>query len=420
MKYTEQELIDELHRVSEEHCDGETPTSNEVNEFAKYSTMPYKRFGTWNEALIEAGFEVNVDLNITREKLKDELIRISEEYRDGKPPREQDINKHSKYSVRPYKDRFGTWNETLKEFDFELNREKDISRERLIDEILKLSENYDGEETLRQETMENYGDFSSTIYYRRFGSWNQALQTAGLKLNQNMNYSRQDLIDEIKSISEEYCDGESPRQKDMRDYGKYCLNCYYNIFGTWNEALKLSGYGPNNRLNISDDELIEDIKKVAENLNTTPSVPQMEQYGEYATSVYRNRFGSWNQAVQTAGFEPNSKTKNNLSGEDHPFWKGGWETYYGPSWYGQRKKAWERDNHTCRVTGKTEDDIGKRPDVHHINPTWNWDIDNEHQEMNSLDNLICLSPSVHKKLEGRWINASPSEFVKRATEYLDI
>ena len=419
MKYTEQQLIDELHRVSEEHCDGETPRIKDLQEHGKVSQTPYRtHFGSWNNALQEAEMKINRNTNITREKLKKELIRVSEEYRDGKPPREKDIKNHSKYSVRPYRDMFETWNQTLKEFGFELNREKDVSEERLINEIIKLSERYNEKETLRQETMEKYGNFSSSIYYRRFGSWNRTLQTAGLKLNQNMDYSRQDLIDEIEKISEEYCDG-SPTQEDMRNHGRYCLNCYHNIFVTWNKALKASGYEPNNRLNIPDEKLIDDIKRVGEKLNTTPSVPQMEKHGEYGNSVYRDRFGSWNHAVEKAGFQPNKRSKNNLRGEDHPDWKGGWEDYYGPSWWRQRKKAWERDAYECRVCGISKDELGKNPDVHHIKPKYEWNVEEEHEEMNSLDNLISLCPSHHKRIDGKWKEINEREFEQKAKEYFD-
>lgn len=65
----------------------------------------------------------------------------------------------------------------------------------------------------------------------------------------------------------------------------------------------------------------------------------------------------------------------NLTGENSPTWKGGYETYYGPDFRQQRRKARKRDNYTCRRCGITEEELERQLDVHHIVPFRNLDWD---------------------------------------------
>lgn len=81
-----------------------------------------------------------------------------------------------------------------------------------------------------------------------------------------------------------------------------------------------------------------------------------------------------------------------LAGEKHYNWKGGYFPYYGKGWYIQREKALKRDNHACQICGKTKEEIGRYPDVHHIIPFRLFD---NNEEANKLTNLITLCPVHH-------------------------
>lgn len=85
-------------------------------------------------------------------------------------------------------------------------------------------------------------------------------------------------------------------------------------------------------------------------------------------------------------------------GENHPGWKGGFDSYYGTNWNSQRRKALERDGYQCQVCGKTGEELPREPDVHHIIPLREFDTP---EEANTLDNLITLCQECHGKGEGR-------------------
>lgn len=81
------------------------------------------------------------------------------------------------------------------------------------------------------------------------------------------------------------------------------------------------------------------------------------------------------------------------TGDKHPLWVGGNTTYRGRGWLEIREKVIERDNGTCRDCGKY---IGKSIPVHHILPFRKF---KNHEDANSLDNLMCLCQSCHMKKE---------------------
>lgn len=94
---------------------------------------------------------------------------------------------------------------------------------------------------------------------------------------------------------------------------------------------------------------------------------------------------------------------HNITGENHPNWKGGWDPYYGPNWKRQRQRARTRDGHTCQSCGITREEMGREPDVHHIIAFREFGYvygENEnYRKANALKNLITLCPSCHHRIE---------------------
>lgn len=90
-------------------------------------------------------------------------------------------------------------------------------------------------------------------------------------------------------------------------------------------------------------------------------------------------------------------------GPNSPAWRGGRTRYYGENWLRQSRAARKRDNYTCQVCGKHQDENKKLLDVHHIIPFREFMYvpgENEnYTAANALSNLITLCPDCHKKAE---------------------
>lgn len=88
-------------------------------------------------------------------------------------------------------------------------------------------------------------------------------------------------------------------------------------------------------------------------------------------------------------------------GENHYNWKGGYESYYGPNWNEQRRKALKRDSETCQRCGlgmaEHIEQFDTELHVHHIKRIGDFD---DYKEMNKLSNLVTLCSRCHKLLEG--------------------
>lgn len=84
------------------------------------------------------------------------------------------------------------------------------------------------------------------------------------------------------------------------------------------------------------------------------------------------------------------------SGENHPLWQGGTRKYYGPTWVKMRRKVREKYGYKCIRCGKSREELGQNPDVHHIVPIRNFDC---FSDGNTLDNLVSLCRSCHRIVE---------------------
>ncbi len=86
----------------------------------------------------------------------------------------------------------------------------------------------------------------------------------------------------------------------------------------------------------------------------------------------------------------------NRRGPNHPGWKGGYKglTRYGPNWGMQRRNARSRDGYKCTCCGRSEAELGRQLQVHHLIPFTRFGHD-RYREANQLPNLISLCVECH-------------------------
>lgn len=86
------------------------------SELGKYDcTTASRRFGTWNNAVIAAGLDIANEINISDERLFENLILLWEHF--GRQPRRAELAlAPSLISWGAYRRRFGTWSDALAQF----------------------------------------------------------------------------------------------------------------------------------------------------------------------------------------------------------------------------------------------------------------------------------------------------------------
>ena len=344
---------------------------------------------------------------IEENKLIEEIIELKEEL--GRSPKKYEMDNKGQYSGTTYTNRFGSWEEALQLAGLEkAPPKKQISREELLEHLVEL-ENQE-EEFPTSKMMSEIGDYSPDIYRYRFGSWQKAIEKSNVTAKRNqIRISKKDLLTEINRLNEKF---NRVTQKIMKDKGEYSPRTYYQRFGSWNEALSCSKADINKEFNLSDEQLVDELMRLYKKIGKTPSIPLMDEKGKYSSKVYKSRFGSWNKAIDRAGLSP----RNIGSGEENWNWNGGFTGYYGPSWIKQRNKCLKRDDYRCRVCDSENSIKNWNPDVHHIKPSKDWDIEAKHKNMNDLDNLVSLCRKCHMKFEGKWTEFNSDEFVKRCKD----
>lgn len=300
-----QDLADEL---------GRTPTHSDVNDrddFPHVWTFQ-DRFGSWSSALEAAGFDANPGTRIDEAELLDALEDLTREL--GRRPTEQDMDDFGPYSGNAYRRHFGSWDDALEEINLPPAHPRNrVSNRELIADLRSFA-NYGGSgktaSPSKRETDEN-GPHSYNIYRERFGSWAAALVEAGLDPRQTI--TAEDVVEEIRNVASEAGRSETgspaPTVEDLAEYGDISLHTVRREFDTWNDAVSAAGYIPNDGRpayteEYSDGELIQMIRRVADELHEVPTISQFEEHGAVGTTVIEQRFGSWHRALKLAGLRP--------------------------------------------------------------------------------------------------------------------
>lgn len=97
-------------------------------------------------------------------------------------------------------------------------------------------------------------------------------------------------------------------QRQFKEHGIIPISTVKGRFGTWNDALRAANLetnpsGPTPALHdqkITDDELLTEIIRLAEELGKNPTANDMQSRGYYSPKPYRKRWGSFVKARQMA------------------------------------------------------------------------------------------------------------------------
>jgi len=172
------------------------------------------------------------------------------------------------------------------------------SHDELLAELHRLAEEVNRPPTLQD--LREYGTHSATTYYNRFGSWQDALAAAGFETNEpNTKIPREDLLDDLRRVAE-LCEG-TPSATDMNEHGEFWASTYRRRFGSWNSALKAADLQPTPEpQKLSEEELLAEIQRLADKYGSPPTFNEMTEHGAYGTSTYIRHFGSWSAAVEKA------------------------------------------------------------------------------------------------------------------------
>jgi hypothetical protein len=304
---TESELLAELRRVADEL--DTSPSVGQMDEHGAYSSRTYrKRFDSWNEAKARAGIEPTRSVRYSKAELLDRLRAFAEEL-DATPSKAQ-MRDCGPHAPSTYASRFGSWSEALESAGFEpKTAATGISEAELLGDLRRVADRLDRRPT--SEEYDEHGRYSDSTYFRRFDSWADALEAAGVadryEAAPATQHATDELLEELSRLGEVL--GRPPTHAEMDRLGEYSPGTYRRRFGSWCEALAEAGFGSDatdrraDRRRISTELLLAEIRRLADENDRPPTYQEIEADGRYAGATYLDRFGTWNDALEAAGFD---------------------------------------------------------------------------------------------------------------------
>lgn len=341
VEISEDELIHAMRSLG-----GDAPTREQMRVQGEYSPKKYERmFGSWNEALIAAGYEPRT---ASQTILQSELLQSLESLADqlGRSPTQSDINEHSEHSHKTY----------YRKFDGGL------------------------EEAKRRLGLEHYDQLSKTRFTVNCANCGTEVEKTPSELAaSDFHYCSQECHYEHKkerysgrgnpqsTLEKVPCEScgemiDRPQWKREKNEKHYCSDC-------WGDA------------------------KVAIECEQCREIERV-----WPSAADKRRFCSYECMGEWRGEE--------ITGQDHPRFREGYRPgYYGPNWDQQRRDAIVRDQARCRDCGLTEaqsmEQFGEGLSVHHITPVRDFLDEGEldYQQANQVGNLVSLCRPCHSKRE---------------------
>ena len=110
------------------------------------------------------------------------------------------------------------------------------------------------------------------------------------------------LLPDIRRVADSL--GRTPTSDEYDELGAYSTHTIRDRFGSWNEALVEAGLEPNRQYGTSRRELLDDLRRVADELERTPTRAEYNDRGRFSVGALRYRFDSWRAAVEAADLDP--------------------------------------------------------------------------------------------------------------------
>ncbi len=112
------------------------------------------------------------------------------------------------------------------------------------------------------------------------------------------NVTDSELIADLKRVVAET--GKSPTVDEYNERGEYNASTLARRFGKWTKALELAGLEQTRSpINIPNEELFANLEGVWTKLGRQPKYEEMRApFSKYSSGTYERRFGTWRKALE--------------------------------------------------------------------------------------------------------------------------
>lgn len=153
---------------------------------------------------------------------------------------------------------------------------------------------------LTREAYSGAGRFSPAAVAARFGGWGRALQIAGLAPSRHFDVTRQECIDDLKRVAKAL-GLTALTVAQYRKQGRFSEKPFNRHFGNWVGALKAAGLVVSDQFHprTPDEDLFDNLEAVWQGLGRRPTVNDMfPPLSRFSAHVYKRRFGGFRKALE--------------------------------------------------------------------------------------------------------------------------
>ncbi len=214
-----------------------------------------------------------------------------------------DYMKHGEFHFSTLHRRFHSWGEVMKKAG--LHSARSLPNPRISDDVLindvKRVSLLLNQNAVTKDDYNRYGKFNASTLQRRFQSWGNILEKAGLQ--QSINYhptmTDTELIMDVKQVAL-LLKKNRVTIDDYNRHGKFNAATLQNRFQSWTKVMKEAGLQVSiSPLKIPDEALFENIQEIWAKLGRQPRYAEIRQpLSRFGVKRYEKAFGSWRNALK--------------------------------------------------------------------------------------------------------------------------
>lgn len=287
-----------------------------VSETPGIDAESLAEFGTF----VEDHLRTRQDAPASRAELLAEVERVANELE--RVPSHDDVRSLGEYSLDTYYDHFDSWAAVVEASDVD-------QRSRFARDVQSVAEQLDKEPTKAEYDV--HGEYAADRVKSEFGSWRETLNhakdadahpdddswssaperdasdggkdeqpetgrtgTATKQVNPSTEERRAEMLDAIRELYDEL--GRAPKSTHLPDTSSFTVHDFTEEFGSWYDAVETAGIDYR-------EEVVEDVSGVAEKLGRPPTTGEMSEHGTYDSSDVYVHFDTWSEAKREAGVD---------------------------------------------------------------------------------------------------------------------
>jgi hypothetical protein len=173
--------------------------------------------------------------NVSPAAIRDDIRRVADELHKLAIT-QAEYRQHGRYSPDIARRRFGSWFDALAEAGLGKTRNLAVSREECVSDLQAVASRLGKNAVTVDEYVES-GKYSAGPFVRHFGSWLDALDAAGLQRTRTLGVTNEEYFENLEEMwvslgrQPRYAEVQKP-------FSRYCSGAYEGRFGSWRKALE--------------------------------------------------------------------------------------------------------------------------------------------------------------------------------------